>query len=127
MSEQKGGLANLIRTIYFYFFAGVGLILLIVGIFQFSQWGVKSFLLPKYNLSYEETRCDYLPSKEMSEPPVSSISALPPGQTKQDCEATLEEQRKVRKVTDLAQAITFVVVGAALFVFHFRKSSSLHK
>jgi hypothetical protein len=62
----------------------------------------------------------------MSEPPVSSISAIPPGQTKQDCEESLEEQRKIRKVTDLAQAITFIIVGGAVFAFHFRKTSILH-
>lgn len=119
MTDKKSNLGNLIRSIYFYFFSAVGLILLIVGIFQLSQWGVKSFLLPNYNLNYEETRCDYLPTKPESEP--SSISATT--QSKQECLTSLEEQRKIRQVTDLAQALTFIVVGGVVFVFHFRKTS----
>jgi hypothetical protein len=121
---QQGGLASTIRTIYFYFFAGLGLVLLIVGIFQLSNWGVKSFLLPKYDLSYEETRCDYAPVPAKIE---GESAGEPVEDQKKRCLETLETQRKTRQITDLAQAITFVVVGAAVFAFHFRKTSLLHK
>jgi hypothetical protein len=120
MAEQKGNFASIVRTFYFYFFAGLGLVLLIVGVFQLSNWGVKSFLLPKYDLSYEETRCDFAPAK-------INGAATDSGQTREACLAKLEEQRKIKQVTDLAQALTFVIVGSAVFVFHFRKTSLLHK
>ena len=126
MAEQKGNLASIVRTIYFYFFAGVGLVLLIVGIFQLSQWGVKSFLLPRYDLNYDETRCDFMavPVKLESEPATDSASAE---DQKPKCLATLETQRKTKKVTDLAQAVTFIIVGGIVFIFHFRKTSVLHR
>lgn len=124
MAEQKGNLANTIRTIYFYFFAGLGLVLLIVGIFQLSQWGVKSFFLPKYDLSYDETRCDFLPAPVVKgeSQPVSDTT-----QSKKECLDRLEIQRKTKQVTDLAQALTFILVGGIVFAFHFRKTSLLHR
>ena len=122
MAEQKGNLANTIRTIYFYFFSAFGLILLIVGIFQTSQWGAKKSLLPKYDLNYEETRCDYMPVKIEGETSTESAS-----KEKENCKKNLEELRQTRQVTDLAQALTFIVIGGAVFTFHFRKTSLFHK
>jgi hypothetical protein len=124
MAEQKRNLAELVRTVYFYFFTGFGLILLIVGIFQLSQWGVKSYFLPKYDLSYEETRCDFMPEPAKLDGETSGASVE---DQKSKCLETLETQRKTRQVTDLAQALTFIVVGGAVFIFHFRKTSLLHK
>jgi len=113
----QGSLANTIKAIYFYFFAGLGLVLLILGIFQMSNWFVKSYLLPKYDLSYDETRCDYVPLsvKPESEPPVN--------ETKKECEERLETQRRTKQVTDAAQAVTFLVVGGLVFAFHIRRTS----
>ena len=119
---QSGSLANTIRTIYFYFFAGLGLVLLIVGIFQISNWGVKSFLLPKYDLNYDETRCDYVPLEVKVDSEQSNSE-----QNKKECLDRLEEQRKTKKITDLAQAITFILVGGIVFVFHIRRTSLLHR
>jgi len=123
MADQKKTFADTIRVIYFYFFAGLGLILFIIGFFQLSNWGVRSFLLPKYSLDFEDSRCDYTIPVKPDGTPANSLAES----ERQKCLASLENQRKIKQVTDLAQALTFILVGGVVFIFHFRKTNLLHK
>lgn len=127
---QKRSFAELIKTIYFYLFSAIGLILVIVGIFQTSEYVVKKFFLPKYDLGYGES-CDYF-GKIIPAPidgrQVATTSAEEQkmlDQQKKDCLTRIEEQRAVRQVTDLARAITFIIVGSVVFIFHFRRTKLL--
>jgi len=109
-----------IKTAYFYVFSAVGVILMIVGVFKLSDFAVRSFLLDNYYLDYETGRCSYLePVKVEGQPAVDNAVAL------ESCKKDLERERQVKKVTDMASAITFTVVGAALFVFHYRRARKL--
>lgn len=116
--DKKPGL---IRTIYFYFFSGLGLVLLIVGTFNLSQFVVKKTLLPKYDLGYEETRCTiYAPQVEGQK-----TAPLEAKKQKDECLKQLNEQRQAKQVLDLTSATTLIVVGAIVFVFHFRRTKTL--
>jgi len=120
--KEKKDFGKFLKTLYFYFFSAVGLILVIVGVFQLSDFAVRRYLLPKYNLGYEENRCDYLTqpisaTKEESAPTESDLK-----EQAKKCEEKLEEYRKYKEVTDFARAVSFVVVGGVVFLFHFKQT-----
>lgn len=121
---------SLIKSIYVYFFTGVGLIMFLVGSFQLVRHVTKKVLLPKYYLEYQETRCDYL---SYPQPAVAVDNTKSPTQEdkdrmekeKQKCEKNLEEERKYQEVLNLSQALSLIILGAGTFVFHYRKTRSV--
>ncbi len=109
-----------IKTAYFYIFSAIGIILLIVGIFRLSDFAVRHFFLDNYYLDYEGGRCNYLePTKIEGETVVSNDDAIT------RCEQDLERERQVKRVTDISGSITFMLVGGALFAFHYRRARQL--
>lgn len=109
-----------IKTAYFYVFSAIGIILLVVGIFKMSDFGVRNFLLDNYYLDYETGRCGYLePAKLEGEPAVDNSEVL------KKCEQDIEQEREVKRVTDVSSAITFIIVGAFLFAFHYKQAKKL--
>lgn len=109
-----------IKTIYFYAFSAIGIILLIVGIFKLSNFAVRNFFLDNYYLDYEAGRCSYLePAKLEGENTQLNEEAL------KRCEQDLEREREVKKVTDISSSITFIGVGTVLFAFHYRRARKL--
>lgn len=128
MTESK---KNLIRSIYFYAFAGIGLIMVIIGAFQLVQFGSRKFLLKQYYLDYSETRCDFLSTPVVTGPDgkMLTVEQQTAEQARVDserkrCEASLEVERQSRQVTDLTSAITLFALGGAVFVFHYRRTKS---
>lgn len=126
-SNKNRNFSTIIKTIYFYIFSAVGLILIIIGLFNSAHYLVKKTLLPKYDLGQEEQRCDFVgrvapvplePTKTGSATSESYLKELEA--QKKDCQVSLEEQRKVREVTDLSSALSFLVIGAGIFIFHYR-------
>lgn len=111
---------SIVKTAYFYIFSAIGIILLVVGIFKVSDFVVRSYFLDNYYLSYEAGRCSYLePVKLEGEASGSSASAI------EKCEKDLDREREVKRVTDISSAVTFIIVGLVLFVFHYRRARSL--
>jgi hypothetical protein len=109
-----------IKTAYFYVFSAIGIILLIVGIFKLSDFTVRNFFLDNYYLDYEAGRCSYLePVKLEGQETTVNIDS------QKRCEEDLVREREVKKVTDVASSITFIVVGTVLFVFHYRRARKL--
>ncbi len=99
-------LGHSIRTAYFYVFSAIGIILLIIGVFKLSDYGVRKVFLDNYYLPYEAGRCSY-------------------PQPQDKCLEELSRERKVKEVTDISSSITFLVVGSALFAFHYRRARKL--
>ena len=120
--KEKKDFGKFLKTLYFYFFSAVGLILVIIGVFQLSDFAVRSYLLPKYNLGYEENRCDYLTQPMPATKEVAAPTAEDMEKQAEICEKKLEEYRKYKEVTDFARAISFIVVGGVVFSFHFRQT-----
>lgn len=111
---------SIVKTAYFYVFSAIGIILLVVGIFKLSDFTVRNFFLDNYYLDYEAGRCSYLePVKLEGQETTVNID------TQKKCEQDLDREREVKKVTDIASAITFIIVGTVLFVFHYRRARNL--
>lgn len=111
---------SIVRTTYFYLFSAIGVILLVVGVFKLSDFLVRNYFLDNYYLDYESGRCSYLESvKVEGQQSESNEDAL------KRCEEDLERERRVRRVTDISSSITFIIVGGALFAFHYRQAKKL--
>lgn len=103
----------------------IGVILLIVGFIQGTRTAVKLITFDKYPLdAYEESKCDQPPYLDMPQPvdavktvPVKGVTAE---QSRIDCLAQIEHERKVKQTEDIVGAITMLVSGGTL-VFFFRK------
>lgn len=117
---------NLIMKIYLFFFMGVGLIMMTVGTYGMGQNYFKSHLLDKYPLGGYEQRCDYLEGAPRAMPlgkamPIVEETEEVKMQNKKafaECEANLEEERQVRKVTDLYNSMITFSIGFVLFMAH---------
>src|SRR3989344_6238552 len=128
MTQEKRSFAELIKSIYLYLFTAIGLILIIVGIFQSSNYVINLLAFDKYQLGYEENRCDYTAMKPVIEgDKQSSEEARLEREQKEKCLGTLEEFRRYKKITDGARAITFLVVGGGVFAFHLSRTNILSK
>ncbi len=124
MKEQKirkpGSNAKINSTIYFYLLSAVGIVLLIIGVFNSFHYVVGITAYDKYPLKYgNESRCQYMPI------PAKEISAETPADTvdqekaKKECLDSLEVERKNTKVDDLEKSIAFTVIGLLVFASHF--------
>lgn len=120
--KEKKDFGKFLKTLYFYFFSAVGLILVIIGVFQLSDFAVRRYLLPKYNLGYEENRCDYLTQPIPATKEESALTESDLKEQSKKCEEKLEEYRKYKEVTDFARAVSFIVVGGVVFAFHFKQT-----
>lgn len=116
---------NLIMAIYLYFFMGVGLIMMVIGLYGLGQNYYKSNLFAKYPLGGYEQRCDYLAqptslskSNSGTEMEESQAEADRMQKQKEECEENLEEDRATRKVTDLFNALITFGIGTILFALH---------
>lgn len=124
---------SLIRTIYLYVFSGIGLVLFLAGIFQGVRFLVNVTQFSTYPLAqYEETQCDYpftlygkpAPLEEANRETAPSEEEIQRQEEK--CKERQTELRQRKRVEDLTQALTFLVVGALVFIPHWhlaRKSS----
>ncbi len=119
---------KLIPTIYFYLLSAVGIVLLIIGVFNAFHYVVGLTAYEKYPLKYgNESRCQYMsvPAKEIGVE--TSGDSVEQEQAKKDCLNSLEAERKNTKIDDFEKAIAFTVVGLVVFTVHFyfaRKRSS---
>ena len=128
MIQEKRSFAELIKSIYLYLFTAIGLILIIVGIFQTSNYVINLIAFDNYQLGYEENRCDYVTQPiavEAGKTPVQDPTLQK--EQKDKCLKTLEEFRRYKKITDGARAITFLIVGGGVFAFHLTRTNILSK
>ena len=106
---------KLIPTIYFYLLSAIGMVLLIIGLFNITHYitGIASY--DKYPLRYgAESRCEYMPQPV----PAEDMKAVP-SNTKEDCLKSLEKERATTKADDLEKSISFTVIGLLIFAIHF--------
>lgn len=118
---------RVISVIYFYLVSIIGIILLIIGTHNAVTFAVNSTQFEKYPLQWGggEDRCSY----PMMMPENKSAPSNIPQPTDQDkksieeqkksCLASLESERKLHKVNNLKDAITFTLFGVILFGSHF--------
>ncbi len=108
---------KLIPTIYFYLLSAIGMVLLIIGLFNATHFitGITSY--DKYPLRQgAESRCDYMP-----QPVLSGETKATKGidETKENCLKSLEKERATTKADDLEKSISFTAIGFLVFLTHF--------
>lgn len=106
---------KLIPTIYFYLLSAVGMVLIIVGLFNASHFIAGTFVYEKYPLRYgtEYERCEY--RSELVGIDVKPQAAF----SKEDCYKGLESERQQKKVEDIENALAFTLIGLFIFSLHF--------
>lgn len=126
-SLEMSGKRNLVMRVYLYIFMGIGLVMVSIGAFGLGQNVYKSALFPKYPLeSYNESRCDYLENGPYPTDPImmgkgevdTKMLIEQNKQQAEKCRASLEEERKIKKVTDFYNSLILLGIGSALFVGH---------
>jgi len=115
-----------VKNLYVYIISIVAIIMMSIGIFGIVKWTVKVSLFDKYVLEqYEEDRCIGLSGKygamQIQPDPVNSPkrSEAEIAQERADCEKSLENNRRYRKVMDLAEGLSQLLIGGLLYYTHF--------
>lgn len=111
---------RLIPTIYFYLLSAIGMVLLIMGLFNTVHYitGITSY--DKYPLRFgAESRCDYMPVPASMGETKAISSDTSNVNTKEDCLKSLEKERATTKADDLEKSISFTTIGFLVFLTHF--------
>ncbi len=110
---------KLIPTIYFYLLSAIGMVLLIIGLFNSVHFITGITAYDKYPLRFgAESRCEYIAKPvPVEETPLRSSSSA--GQAKEDCLKSLEKERATTKADDLEKSISFTTIGLLVFSIHF--------
>ena len=124
---------SLIRTIYLYLFAGIGLILLIIGVVRFIDMGLKATVFTQADMVqrmeqsyYQIPRVPtislerYENSEEVTEEELESMR-----QMIEDYETQKEEWEEVdryvaRKQEEASYNLAFILVGLPLYLYHWK-------
>lgn len=119
----KSNWSSVVKTIFVNLLFLIGVILIVIGFIGGTSTVVKLAVFDKYPLeSYEETRC------EIAARPVMPEEAMPKDmQTSEKCLERLEDDRKLKLVEDVTNAVSFSVAGIFLammfkgFIFEKKK------
>ena len=119
--------SNLIKSIYIYLFTAIGLGMFLIGSYNLIQFATRKFILPKYYLDYQESRCDYISqpapmAADGTTKPVDQAAAEPMEEQKKQCLKRLEEDRANQQVIQLSSSLTLILLGGATFWFHYKKT-----
>ena len=112
---------KIIPTIYFYLLSAVGMVLIIIGLFNSTHYIVGVTAYDKYPLGYSpESRCEFTPKPVLLEGQIEVESSPEDLQkSKDECLKSVEEERRNKKVDDLEKSITFTAIGLLVFGAHF--------
>lgn len=131
-------MGKLISLIYFYLVSIIGLILLIIGIYNAVTFTVNITQYEEYPLRYVgNEECGYPARSAEPIKPIDNAVLAPTTtpeeltQQKKICEDRVERERKKQKVDDLKNSIYFTLTGVILLAIHLpialRKSSEKDK
>ncbi|MEX1014516.1 MAG: hypothetical protein WDZ80_05135 [Candidatus Paceibacterota bacterium] len=103
---------QLIRSIYLYLFSLVGLVLLIIGSVRLVNLGLKAYVFTEADIYYSYPSPERIPvtedGEEIKQP------------TKEEIAEHEEKQRTSNRQRDAAQALAFLIIGAPLYIVHWR-------
>ena len=99
----------LIRRIYLYLFTALGLILVTIGTVRIIGLGLKVFIFTKADLYYDYPSYPYKPIEENATAP-----------SKEEIELYQKNQRDSNRQRDAAESIAMLLVGAPLYLYHWR-------
>ncbi|OGD30642.1 hypothetical protein A2W39_00590 [Candidatus Azambacteria bacterium RIFCSPHIGHO2_01_46_10] len=105
----------LIRKIYLYLFALIGLVLITVGCVKLVGLTLKTFVFTKADIYYE------YPMARPVKPPVpegQETELQQPG--KEEVEEYQKNQRTSQRQREAAEALAMIIVGLPLYLYHWR-------
>lgn len=117
-------MGRLVSLIYFYLVSIIGILLLIIGLYNLVSFGINSAFYDKYPLPYGNEDCSYftqpLPDKTLPETDsLASLSAEQANAQKIACENRIEADRKKNQVNDIKNGVYFTIIGIILLALHF--------
>lgn len=106
----------LIRTIYLYLFALVGLAMMIVGTARLVDLGMKEYVFHVDETSYYYER----PMPVMPGEKASEMSAEEKEKYKKEQLVVEKKRAKERKKKDLSEILSLIIVGLPVWMYHWR-------
>ena len=99
-----------VKKIYIYLFSAIGLVVVIIGSVQLINLGLKTFIFTKADVFYNYPMSAPVPTKD------NQIQEPDPKAVEEYQRNNLVSQRQ----REAANAIAMIVVGAPLFIYHWR-------
>ncbi len=99
---------SIIKHIYFYVFAAVGLVFILIGLTQLIQLGLRAWVFPEADRYVSYPMPKTITDATSTEPSVEELERF------QESETARNRQREA------TTGISFLIVGIPLFAFHFR-------
>jgi hypothetical protein len=116
---------ELIRTIYLYLFSLVGLVIVVIGLVNLVDLGLKAFIFK--NADRPVTYPMYPAySPKIASPDGGTIAMTPAEEEKYNADqaAAQEKQRQSDRERSASQAIAMILIGTPLFIYHWRTIQS---
>lgn len=103
----------LIRRIYLYLFAFIGLVLITIGCVRLVGLGLKTYIFKEADIYYNYPMAKPVPTQEGGVTAVREPS-------EEEVKAFEEKQRKSNRQREAAESIAFIFVGVPLYFYHWR-------
>lgn len=105
----------LIRKIYLYLFALIGLVLITVGCVKLVGLALKTYIFTKADIYYE------YPMVRPVKPPIPEGQETELQQpNKEEVEEYQKNQRTSQRQREAAEALAMIIVGLPLYLYHWR-------
>lgn len=105
----------LIRKIYLYLFALIGLVLITVGCVKLVGLALKTYIFTKADIYYE------YPMVRPVKPPIPEGQEAELQQpNKEEIEEYQKNQRTSQRQREAAEALAMIIVGLPLYLYHWR-------
>lgn len=103
----------LIRRIYLYLFAFIGLVLITIGCVRLVGLGLKTYVFKQADIYY-----NYPMAKPALAPDGGTPAVREPSE--EEVKVFEEKQRKSNRQREAAESIAFILVGVPLYFYHWR-------
>ncbi len=103
----------LIRRIYLYLFAFIGLVLITIGCVRLVGLGLKTYVFKEADVYY-----NYPLSKPVPAPGEETSTAR--GSSEEEIKVFEEKQRTSNRQREAAESIAMIIVGLPLYFYHWR-------
>ncbi len=103
----------LIRRIYLYLFAFIGLVLITIGCVRLVGLGLKTYVFKEADIYYSYPMAKPAPIQE-----AGTTTAREP--LEEEIKAFEEKQRRSNRQREAAESIAFILVGVPLYFYHWR-------
>lgn len=109
----------LIRKIYLYLFALIGLVLVTIGCVRLVGLGLKTYIFTKADMYYEYPMMRPVKVAPVSEVPMEKVEEITQP-SKEEIEEYQNKQRASNRQREAAESLAFIIVGLPLYLYHWQ-------